>query len=146
GDTFFQIDTNQTMYYSGNILDNNHDGVLNGSTVVPTSYQDNYNPLPPLASPWSSVTATIPAYSVNTAYRYAISSAGALHRYQIDDLVITQVKTLGNGPTGTGAGSAGPDGGFYTSQTQTGLGNNGYGVINGGVLPLDTDGDGMPDF
>ena len=48
--------------------------------------------------------------------------------------------------TGTGAGTAGPDGGLYTSQTETGLGNNGYGTINGGIAPLDTDGDGMPDY
>ena len=35
---------------------------------------------------------------------------------------------------------------MWTSQTSTGLGNNGYGVINGGTTPLDTDQDGMPDY
>jgi fibronectin type 3 domain-containing protein len=35
---------------------------------------------------------------------------------------------------------------LYTSQTQTGLGNNGYGTISGGTASTDTDGDGMPDY
>jgi autotransporter-associated beta strand protein len=142
-DTWFQIDNNQSIYYSGNVKDTDTDGALSGSVTTPYWYQGVGTVL---NSPWSPVTATIPTYSPNTAYRYAVSSAGALPRDQIDDLVLSQVKTLGNGPTGTGAGSAGPDGSLYTSQSQTGLGNNGYGVINGGVAALDTDGDGMPDF
>ena len=40
----------------------------------------------------------------------------------------------------------GPGGSLYYDQTSTGLGNNGYGVVNGGVGALDTDGDGMPDY
>jgi hypothetical protein len=55
---------------------------------------------------------------------------------QVDDLVLSQVKTLGNGTTGTGAGTTGPDGSLYTSSNQTGLGNNGYGTINGGIAPM----------
>lgn len=142
-DTWYQIDANQSIYYSGNLKDTDENGALSGSVTTPYWYQGTGTVL---NSPWSPVTATIPTYSPNTAYRYAVSAAGALPRDQIDDLVISQVKTLGNAPTGTGAGTAGPDGGLYTSQTQTGLGNNGYGVVNGGVLPLDSDGDGMPDF
>jgi hypothetical protein len=53
--------------------------------------------------------------------------------------------TLGKGTTGVGASTVGPDGGLYTSQTQTGLPNNGYGAIAGGTRPTDTDNDGMPD-
>ena len=53
--------------------------------------------------------------------------------------------TLGKGTTGAGANTVGPDGGLYTSQTQTGLPNNGYGAIAGGTRPTDTDNDGMPD-
>src|SRR5262249_20779135 len=33
-----------------------------------------------------------------------------------------------------------------TSQSQTGLGNSGYGVLNGALAPADSDGDGMPDY
>ena len=63
----------------------------------------------------------------------------------MDALIISQVMTLGKGTTGLGAGTVGPDGGLYTSQSQTGLPNSGYGAIAGGTRPTDTDNDGMPD-
>jgi hypothetical protein len=69
-----------------------------------------------------------------------------LPRDPVDALIISQVMTLGKGTTGGGANTTGPDGGLYTSQTQTGLSNNGYGTIASGTPPTDTDGDGMPDF
>lgn len=141
---WYQVDDNQSIYYSGNLFDSNEDGALNGSMTTPYWYQGGTGTI--LSSPWSSVTTSTPTYIAPTAYRLTVSQAGALPRDQIDDLVISQMKTLGNAPTGTGAGTAGPDGSLYTSQTQTGLGNNGYGTINGGVTPIDTDNDGMPDY
>ena len=140
---WYQMDNNQSIYYSGNLFDSNSDGTLNGSLTTPYWYQGGGTVL---SAPWSPVTTSVPTYTAASAYRVAVSQAGAVPRDQIDDLVLSQVKTLGNAPTGTGAGTAGPDGGLYTSQTQTGLGNNGYGVINGGVPALDSDGDGMPDY
>ena len=140
---WFQIDSNQSIYYSGNLYDSDLDGTLNGSLTTPYWYQGVGTIL---TSPWSPVTASVPVYSTASAFRLAVSQAGALPRDQIDELVVSQMKTLGNGPVGTGAGTAGPDGSLYTSQTQTGLGNNGYGTINGGVVPLDSDLDGMPDY
>ncbi|HEU5396458.1 MAG TPA: autotransporter-associated beta strand repeat-containing protein, partial [Verrucomicrobiae bacterium] len=143
---WYQVDTNQTFYYTGNLYDGNSDGTLNGSTTAPVSYQLGNAVLPSSPSPLSPVTTNIPAYSAATAFRYCVSQSGALPRDQLDNLVISQVKTLGNGATGTGAGTAGPDGSLYTSQTQTGLGNSGYGVISGAIGPTDTDNDGMPDY
>ncbi len=140
---FFQLDDNQSLYYVGNLLDGNRDSTLNGGPNSPYWYQGGGTVL---TAPWSALTPALTNMSATTAYRVCISQAGALPRDQIDDLVISQVKTLGNGVIGTGAGTTGPDSGFYTSQTQTGLGNNGYGVINGGIAPLDSDGDGMPDY
>ena len=61
-------------------------------------------------------------------------------------LIIDQVATLGKGTTGTAAGAVGPSGGLYTSQTQTGLANNGYGDIRTALAALDTENDGKPDF
>lgn len=142
---WYQVDNNQSIYYSGNYHDSDENGVLGGGITTPYWYQG-----PPygtaLPSPWSSLTSTSVLYSARAAYRVAVSQAGAFPRDQMDDLVISQVKTLGNAPAGTGAGTAGPIGSLYTSQTQTGLPNNGYGIINGGSLPQDTDGDGMPDY
>ena len=140
---WYQIDSNQSIYCAGNYYDSDENGVLGGSLTTPYWYQGGGTVL---GAPWSALTPAMPTYPAAAAYRIAVSQAGALPRDAMDDLVLSQVKTLGNAPAGTGAGTAGPDGGLYTSQTQTGLGNNGYGTINGGVAPLDTDGDGMPDY
>lgn len=141
---WFQVDDNQSIYYSGNLFDSDSDGTLNGSVTTPYWYQGGTGTI--LNSPWSPVTTTIPTYNAATAYRLDVSLAGALPHDQIDNLVISQMQTLGNGTTGTGAGTAGPDGGLYTSQTQTGLGNSGYGIISGAIGATDSDGDGMPDY
>ncbi|MEY4386508.1 MAG: hypothetical protein RLY20_1791, partial [Verrucomicrobiota bacterium] len=77
---------------------------------------------------------------------YTMSGAGTMPRDEMDALVVSQIRTLGNGTVGTGANTTGPDGGLYSSQTQTGLGNNGYGTITGVAPATDTDNDGMPDY
>lgn len=140
---WYQIDKNQSIYYSGNLKDGNKDGLLNGSTTTPYWYQGTGTVL---TAAWSTETKNIPTYSAATAFRYASSVAGTFPHDEMDRLVMSQVRTLGSGTTGTGVNTAGPNSGFYTSQTQTGLGNNGYGTIATGTLPTDTDGDGMPDF
>ena len=61
-------------------------------------------------------------------------------------MILGQINTLGSGTVGTGAGTAGPNSNLYYDQTSTGLTNNGYGVITPGVAPVDTDGDGIPDY
>lgn len=141
---WYQVDDYQSIYYSGNLYDGDRNGTLNGSLTTPYWYQGGTGTI--LTAPWSSVTTNVPVFSAATAYRVAVSRAGALPFSQVDNLVISQLKTLGSGTTGTGAGTTGPDGGLYGSQIDTGLGNNGYGTINGGVAPIDSDGDGMPDY
>lgn len=141
---WYQIDNNQSMYFTGNLSDKNDDGILNGSTTAPLPGYQGGGTI--LSAPWSIWVTNVMLYDTASAARLVISRAGALPRDEMDNLIMSQVKTFGNGPTGTGAGTAGPDGSLYTSQTQTGLGNNGYGTIAGGVAPLDTDGDGMPDY
>ncbi|MBC7388580.1 MAG: T9SS type A sorting domain-containing protein, partial [Opitutaceae bacterium] len=141
--TWFQVDKNQSFYYSGNIKDNNLDGILNGSVTTPYWYQ---GPGTILTTPWSSHTTSAPVYSPVTAFRYASSMAGTFPHDEMDLLIFSQMKTLGKGTTGTGIGTTGPNGNLYTSQTETGLSNNGYGTINQGTKPVDTDNDGMPDF
>ncbi len=141
--TWFQVDKNQSIYYSGNLEDANKDGVLNGSATTPYWYQ---GPGTILSAPWSPMTTNATIYSPATAFSVTLSQAGALPRDEVDSLIMSQMKTLGSGTTGGGAGTAGPGTGLYTSQTQTGLGNNGYGTISGGTAPTDTDQDGLPDF
>src|SRR5262245_38438527 len=114
GNDFFQVDSQQSIYSSGNLRDSDNNGLLGGVPTTPSG-------VVVLGSPWSPVTATIPTYSAAASVRVNISSAGAWPRDQVDDLMVSQVKRLGNGPTGTGVGTAGPDGGLYNSQTDTGL-------------------------
>jgi len=140
--TWFQVDKNQSIYYAGNLKDKDLNGVLSGAETTPYWYQGEGTVL---ASPWSSETNASKPLDTASAARVAMSNAGTLPRDAMDALIISQVMTLGKGTTGLGAGTVGPDSGLYTSQTQTGLPNNGYGAIAGGTRPTDTDNDGMPD-
>ena len=128
GDDFYQIDSNQSTYAYGNLLDSDDNGVLGGSATDPNDGG------PVLTSPWSPLTPTIPTYSTVAAYRVDVSQSGALPQDQVDAQVISQVTSLGTA------------GRIYNSEGDTGLGNSGYGVINGGVAAIDSDGDGMPDY
>lgn len=140
---WYQVDKNQSIYYSGNYSDVNENSTLDGSATTPYWYQGTGTVL---STPWSSWTTVIPTVSAALAWRYDVSAAGAFPRDDVDSLLISQVKTLGSGTTGTGAGTAGPAGGLYTSQTQTGLSNNGYGTTVGGTAPPNFSGDGIADY
>jgi hypothetical protein len=139
GNTWFQIDKNQSMYYTGNLKDANNNGTLDGTTTTPTWYQGEGTIL---TAPWSTETTAATPLDTPSAARAAMSRAGALPRDPIDALIISQAKTLGKSAEGGGAGSGGK---IYGSQTETGLDNNGYGTITGGSKPTDSDNDGMPD-
>jgi pectate lyase len=140
--TWFQVDKNQAIYSSGNRKDSNRDGSLDGTETTPYWYQGTGTVL---VSPWSPEATASKPLDAASAARVAISQAGTLPRDPIDALIISQIMTLGQGATGLGANTAGPDGGLYTSQAQTGLPNNGYGEIASGSKPTDTDNDGMSD-
>lgn len=129
--TWYQIDRNQSIYYSGNLLDNDKDGTLGGAETTPYWYQGTGTVL---TAPWSAMTTANPIYSTKTAFRLVTSQTGDLPYDDADSLIWSQVNSLGK--TGT----------LYTTQVSTGLANNGYGVINSGTKPTDTDGDGMPDY
>jgi len=138
--TWFQVDKNQSIYAAGNLKDTNLNGVLDGAATSPYWYQGTGTVL---SAPWSAATAP---YTAQSAYRVSVSLAGALPRDPLDALIVSQVRTLGKGATGSGANSVGPSSALYTSQTETGLSNSGYGEIASGSSPADTDHDGMPDF
>ncbi len=126
---FYQMNSRQSMYVAGNLRDANRNGVLDGTTTVPES-------VVLLDSPWSPRTATIPTYNTRNAFRVAVSVAGAFPRDAMDNLIMNEVRTVGvSGPYP-----------LPTSQTRTGLPNNGFGYLASGTPPLDTDQDGMPDY
>jgi hypothetical protein len=124
---FYQVNA-QLMFASGNLLDKTADGTLNGVALdVPGAATK-------LTSPFSPDTAAIPTTGAANAYAVVVAQAGAsLHRDEVDTQVIADLKSLGK----TGA--------LWTHQTATGLSNSGYGTLQGGTAPADTDGDGMPD-
>jgi len=140
--TWFQIDENQSIYFSGNLKDDNLNGTLDGAATTPYWYQGAGTIL---SAAWSTTLAAT-MLSAPSAYRVAVSRAGALPRDAMDALIISQVRTLGKGTTGTGANTVGPGSPLYTSQMQTGLSNDGYGAIASGSKATDSDSDGMPDF
>jgi hypothetical protein len=123
---YYQM-TNQSVYNSGNVLDTNRDGSLNGSALGVGAGATA------LSGPWSAATGGIPATSATTAYADVLAQAGAVPRDQVDGLVVSDVKSLGT------------SGNLWAHQSGTGLGNSGYGTIAGGTAPADSDGDGMPD-
>ncbi len=145
GNAFYQIDTNQSIYSTGNLRDTSLDGILNGSTINPYPGYQGTGTI--LNSPWApAITTNTPTLATAAAVPYVISRAGAFPRDQVDAIVLGQALTLGNGPTGTVAGTAGPGGGLYTSESQTGLGNGGFGTLSSGPSAADGDQDGMPDY
>jgi len=140
--TWFQIDKNQSMYYAGNLKDTKLNGTLDGETTTPYWYQGEGTVL---SAAWSAESSASKPLDTASAARAAMSCAGTLPRDEMDALIIGQVLTLGKGTAGAGAGTTGPGSGLYTSQTQTGLSNSGYGAITAGTRPADADNDGMPD-
>jgi hypothetical protein len=117
---------NQEVYNSGNVIDSNRDGQLNGGTLNVGAGGTARS------SPWSSTTAGIPTLGAAAAYAEVLARAGAQPRDQVDNLVLADVRSLGTA------------GNLWASQTATGLGNSGYGTIAGGTAPADSDRDGMP--
>ena len=111
-DAYYQM-TNQQVYNSGDILDSDKNGSLGGSTLALGGGATA------LSAPWASTTASIATQSAHSAYSWDLANVGDLPRDQVDALVIADVTSLGT------------SGHLWTSQTQTGLANDGYGTITG---------------
>lgn len=108
---FYQLGSNQSVYCSGNYLDTSKDGKLNGSTLALGGGAVA------LSAPWASTTSSLASSSASSSYNYVVLNAGALPRDQVDTQVIADVTSLGT------------SGSLWSSQTATGLGNDGYGSI-----------------
>jgi autotransporter-associated beta strand protein len=127
GDAWYQLDSNQKAYASGNLLDSNKNGTLDGSATTPSGVVS-------LSSPWSPTTASLPLLSTAAAYSFDIAHAGdSLQRDSVDSQIISQVQSLGT------------QGSIYNTEKDTGLSNNGFGTITGGTPPTSTANDGIPD-
>lgn len=111
-DDYFQIDDNQSVFATGNLLDSNQDGVLNGAAA------NTVGSAQVLSSPWAPTSLSI-AGSLTAAEAYAlvIANAGASPRDEVDAFVVSTVQSLGT------------EGAIITDQNSTGLSNDGYGTL-----------------
>ena len=126
---FFQVNTDQIFYIAGNQLDDNKDGKLNGSPVTPGQSVTLLN------APWFAVTTNLPTISATSTVPCVLSGAGcSLQRDALDLRTIGEVASFGKA------------GFIWTNQMQSGLPNCGYGILNSGTAPVDSDRDGMPDY
>ena len=116
GDAVYQVN-GQKIYFSGNLEDSNKDGTLNGSTMGQPGGSVT------LTAPWASSTASLSSMSAAQAYAEDISYCGDLPRDQVDSQVIGDVMSLGK------------SGHLWSSQTQDGLDNNGYGTLDTSLIP-----------
>ncbi|HVT87292.1 MAG TPA: hypothetical protein VHD56_00415 [Tepidisphaeraceae bacterium] len=130
GNAFYQMNGNQSVYASGNLRDTNENGSLDGSVVGPSGVVS-------LTSPAFATTTSIPTLGVTAAYAKLIAAGGAgasIHRDDIDALILSEVNSKGTrGPYP-----------LPTSQSRTGLDNDGFGTLDGGPQLPDFDGDGIP--
>lgn len=129
---WFQVDKNQSFYASGNMIDKNRDGVLNGTASSIYWYQGEGTILD---KPWSELTTKGPMLSAATAWRYVNSQSGVLPYDDIDSLIWYQASTLGK------AGKLVKSVGEMGIKT-----NNGWGEVIAGKAATDSDKDGMPDY
>jgi hypothetical protein len=89
---WFQVDKNQSIYASGNMIDTDRDGKLNGGPSSIYYYQGVGEEL---SKPWSELTTSGPMLSAASAWRYVTSQSGVLPYDDIDSLIWHQVGTLG---------------------------------------------------
>lgn len=111
GDAYFQINSGQTVYATGNYIDSNADGTLNGEA-------DNTVGSAIVAStPWAETSLSMATLSAAEAYTYVVENAGASPRDEVDSYVVALVQSLGT------------EGAIIGNQDDTGLSNDGYGTL-----------------
>ena len=108
GDAYFQMASDQSVYATGNYLDSNKDGILNGAAA------NTVGSAVVLSSPWASTSLGLASLTAAEAYTYVIANAGATPRDQVDAYVVSTVESLGT------------SGAIITNQASTGLSHDGY--------------------
>ncbi|KAJ5675714.1 hypothetical protein N7462_008611 [Penicillium macrosclerotiorum] len=108
---FYQMNAKQSVYASGNYLDDNEDGELNGSSY------NSVGSATVLSEPWASDSSSLATLSAEEAVAYVLSNAGATPRDELDTYVVGLVESYGT------------KGALYKSQDDTGVSNGGYGTL-----------------
>ncbi len=111
------------LYQSGNMMDSNLDGVLNGSLYLNEDATI-------MSYPHFSPTIPVTVETAEQAYESVLEQAGCSRvRDSHDARLINQLKSLGT------------LGAIINKEEDVG----GIGTLDGGTAPTDTDGDGIPD-
>ena len=115
-------------YSSGNYVDMNKDGALNGIPVTTADFSSAGATV--RTSPYLTAPVPVTVESAADAYTSVVNKAGAsLHRLTMDNRLIGQLKSLGKQGTNIADESA----------------VGGVGTVKGGTPLTDSDQDGMPD-
>lgn len=133
---FTRANANFQLYQSGNYVDGNKDGIMNGALAA----QDDYGPATFVSSYSNFSNCPIPhpvlANQMTAAetYQWIIDNAGTTLpvRDQVDNYLMDEVRSYG------------AKGALVSSELELGL--NGPGLVFGGNKLTDTDNDGMPDI
>ncbi|KAI1307196.1 polysaccharide lyase family 1 protein [Xylaria venustula] len=112
-DLYYQMNSGQTVYASGNYLDSNKDGALNGAA------DNSVGDATVASSPWASTSLGYATWTAAQAYTSVLASAGASPRDEVDSYVVSLVESLGT------------EGALIKNEDDTGLTNGGYGTITG---------------
>jgi hypothetical protein len=123
------------LYGSGNIFDNNQNGISDGAPVpydtigYPGIGADGFKTQP---FPYPQAN---PAFTADQAYAWVIDSVGASYprRDQVDSLLAEEVR------------SRGTKGYYVYRESDLPFTNGGVGTVFNAPTPLDSDSDGMPD-
>ena len=110
-DAYFQMASDQSAYATGNYLDSNKDGSLNGAA------HNTVGSSKVLTTPWASTSNSIATLTAAKAFTSVLANAGASPRDEVDTFAVSTAQSLGK------------SGKIYTSQTSTGLSNGGYGTL-----------------
>jgi autotransporter-associated beta strand protein len=120
---FYQVDSHQSAYAVGNLLDSNANGTLSGSTVTPgggTVLLSTY---------YSPETQFLPTLDATTSVAFNLAHAGAAYlsngtwtHDQVDSLVDSQVASYGTQGT------------ILNNSSSTGLSNGGFGDLGNATL------------
>lgn len=108
---FYQINSGQTVYATGNYLDTNKDGVLNGAA------HNTVGSATVASKPFSDTSLSMATLTAAQAYTSVLENVGATPRDEVDTYVVTLVQSLGT------------EGKIIGNQDDTGLSNGGYGTL-----------------
>jgi hypothetical protein len=110
-DAYYQMASDQSVYATGNYIDSNKDGILNGAASNTVGSSTKLN------APWAVTSLSMGTLTAAQAVSAVFDNAGASPRDEVDAFAVGTAQSLGTSGT------------IYTNQASTGLSNGGYGTL-----------------